>query len=134
MKRIYSALNDNGKLVLCDVFQGSPLAAHFDEIVAKYCVTGHEVKFLSDEFARTVCSLAGFNDVEIVDLSQKWRFQTESDLGEFMYKLHALTNLQGTEEEKVAETLEGCRRILGIEFTGGVYELNWPMKALLATK
>lgn len=136
MKRIYGSLKDNGKMVICDVFQGSSLAKHFDEIVARYCVTGHEVKFLSDSFARTLCHLAGFDKskVEIIDLPQKWKFRSENNLGEFIYKLHALTHLSEREEERIAKTLEGCYKILGIENRGGVYELNWPMKALIATK
>ena len=136
MKRIYGALRNGGSLVLCDVFQGSPLASHFDEIVARYCLTGHDVKFLSDGFAKTLCYLAGFSekDVTCVDLPQKWKFQSENDLGEFIYKLHALTKLPGTEEEKIGKTLESCRKILGIEYKNGCYELNWPMKAIIAIK
>ena len=136
MKEIHRVLLPSGRAVICDVFQGSPLAQHFDSQVARYCVTGHEVKFLSKDFARTLCYLAGFDDskIDIVDLPQKWSFDSEKDMGIFIYKLHAMTRLEGTDEEKIEQTLEGCRRILGIEKKSGKFLLNWPMKAIIATK
>ncbi len=136
MKQIYNALKPTGKVVICDVFQGSKLAEHFDSQVAKYCVTGHEVKFLSDAFAKSICTLAGFDEskVQITDLHQKWVYDSEYDLGRFIYNLHAMVNLPGSESEKIQQTLEGCKRILGVEKVNGKYELNWPMKALIATK
>lgn len=136
MKRIYSGLKTGGKLVICDVFQGSELAEHFDNIVAKYCITGHEVKFLSDDFAKTLCYIAGFKEdkVTIKTINQKWKFDSEKDLGKFIYKLHALTLLQGTEEQKITQTINSCKEILGVEYNNGKYELNWPMKALIAEK
>ncbi|MFH1175067.1 MAG: class I SAM-dependent methyltransferase [archaeon] len=136
MKRVYDSLKSGGTLVLCDVFQGSELARHFDETVARYCITGHEVKFLSNEFARTLCHLAGFADdkVELISLPQKWRFDSKKDLGEFIYKLHAMTLYDGHEEEKINRTIESCERLLGVSYKNGKYELNWPMQAIIATK
>jgi arsenite methyltransferase len=135
-QRIYQALKPKGKLVIGDVFHGSSLAKHFDKQVARYCLTGHEVKFMSDEFARTLCYLGGFLDenVEIMDLPQKFRFKTEYDIGAFIYKFHAMTKLPGTEAEKIQQVLEGCQEILGIEYRREMYELNWPMKAIIAIK
>jgi arsenite methyltransferase len=134
MKTIYQALKNGGKLVLCDVFQNSLLAKHFDTIVARYCVTGHEVKFLSEGFAKTLCDLAGFKETEIMDLPLIWRFQSEKDMGDFIYKLHALTNLPGVKEEKIAKTITSCYDILGVKKVENCYELNWPMKVLIAIK
>lgn len=130
MKIIYQSLRHGGKLVLCDVFQGSDLAKHFDSTVARYCETGHEVKFLSDEFAKTLCYLAGFDkkNAEIEDLPLQWRFDTEKDLGQFIYDLHAMTSLD------TMEIYEGCRDILGVEKRDGKICLNWPMEALIAKK
>jgi arsenite methyltransferase len=136
MKNIYNVLVPGGKAVICDVFQGSDLARHFDSVVARYCVTGHEVKFLSQEFAKSLCYLAGFDDdkVRIIEMPQKWRFNSEENLGKFIYNLHAMTELDGTEDEKIKQTIEGCRDILGVNYNGEKYELNWPMKALVAEK
>lgn len=136
MKRIYKALKSGGQAVIGDVFQGSSVAKHFDKQVARYCETGHEVKFLSEEFSRSICYLAGFQDekVKIVDLPQKWYFNTQHDIGKFIYKFHAMTKLPGTESQKIQQVLEGCKEVLTIEYRQGRYELNWPIKAFIATK
>jgi arsenite methyltransferase len=85
-QRIYKALKPKGKLVMGDVFQGSSLAKHFDKQVTRYCLTGHEVKFMSDEFARTLCYLGGFLDknVEIVDGVSKQNTRLEHSYTSFM--------------------------------------------------
>ncbi len=137
MKRIYGSLKSGGTAVICDVFQGSKLAEHFDSQVAQYCNTGHEVKFLSDAFAQTLCKLAGFKEhyVNIESLPQEWVFQSPLDLGRFIYKLHAMTFLPGDETKKYQATLEGCKKILGVTKNSlSQYVLNWPMKVLTATK
>ena len=136
IKQIYRALKKGGKAIICDVFQGSKLAQHFDTQVARYCITGHEVKFLSDEFARSLGYLAGFKEknIKIVNLPQKWVFDSKRDLGKFIYKLHAMTELPGNSEEQYEKTFDGCKEILGVTYRRGRYELNWPMKALILTK
>jgi ubiquinone/menaquinone biosynthesis C-methylase UbiE len=137
MQNIYKALKPGGKAVICDVFQGTSLAKHFDIQVARYCETGHEVKFLSEEFARSICYLAGFKNekVEILDLPLKWYFESEKDVGIFIYKFLAMTKLSAeTEQQKIEQSLEGCKNILGIEWRHGVCELNWHCKALVAEK
>lgn len=136
-KRMYAALKKRGRLVICDVFQGSVLADHFDEQVARYSCTGHNVKFLSEKIARSLCYLAGFKDanVTIEDLLLKWHFQTERDIGRFIYLLHGMSKVpKKPEEEKYQFVLEGCKRILGVTRNEDSYALNWPMKVLKATK
>lgn len=137
MKKSYQALKENGKLILCDVWRGSDLAEHFDGPVAQYCCTGHDVKFLSDTYAKTICKKAGFDPskVSIQDLDQKWVFEKEEDIGRFIYNLHAMTLIQkDTDEEKYQLAARGCKEILGIEKTENGYELNWPLKSLVAYK
>lgn len=136
IKKIYNALKPDGLVVICDVFQGSSLANYFDLQVNQYCETGHEVKFFSEEFAKSLCYVTGFEPqkVDVVDLPQKWCFYSENDIGKFIYKFLAMTKFPGTEQEKIRKTLDGCREILGIEYNQGMYELNWPLKALVAKK
>lgn len=136
LKRIYQTLKPGGRLVLFDGFQGTSLVKYFDMHVAKYCVTGHEAKFMSEEFARTLCYLAGFQDekVEIIDVKTKWHFKTEKDIALFLYNFHAMTNLPGTEEERIQKIIEDCKKSIGIESNQRMYQLNWPMRAILATK
>ncbi len=136
IKRIYHSLKRGGTAVICDVFQGSKLAKHFDIQVARYCITGHEVKFLSEDFAKTLCLIAGFKEsnIKIVSLPQKWIFDTEKDVGKFIYKIHAMTLLPGNNEEKINKTFRSCKEILDISNKNGKYYLNWPMKALILRK
>jgi arsenite methyltransferase len=136
MRRIYNSLRAGGIAVICDVFQGSSLAKHFDIQVARYCITGHEVKFLSEEFATTACLLAGFKkkNIKIINLDQKWVFESMDELGHFIYNLHAMTLLPGKLSEKIGQTSRGCKEILGVCKKGARYYLNWPMKALVIKK
>lgn len=134
MQSISNSLRDGGKLILCDVFAGSPLARHFDTVVSRYCDTGHEVKFLSDEFAETLCYLSGLQLVELVDLNQRWKFDSKQDLGKFVYHLHALTKLPRSEQQRLNTVIEGCEKILGIHDTEEGCVLYWSMKALIAEK
>ena len=137
MKRMYRSLKVGGKAVICDVFQGSVLADHFDEQVARYCNTGHNVKFMSDRMAKSLAYRAGFKEenVDIVELPQKWYFDSEEDVGRFIYGLHAMTGIKGiTESEKIEAVYGGCARILGVTMENSKYALNWPMKALVVKK
>ncbi|HEY6729264.1 MAG TPA: methyltransferase domain-containing protein [Polyangiaceae bacterium] len=135
-KRVYQVLRPGGRLVLFDVFQGTPLARHFDDCVARYCVTGHEVKFMSEEFARALCFLAGFPDanVEIVDVPHRLCFATEWDMGKFVYKMHAMTLFPGTLEERIQATVNGVKRHLTVERDGDGYVLHFDQKGIIARK
>lgn len=136
-KRMHKILRKQGEMIICDVFQGSPLADHFDEQVAKYSCTGHNVKFLSDKMAHSLCYLAGFEDLNVTveNLPLWWHFKTERDLGRFIYLLHGMSNIpRESKEEKYHFVLEGCKRILGVREENGGYALNWPMKVLKAIK
>jgi len=136
MKNVFEALKPGGVAVICDVFSGSKLTRHFDIQVAKYCITGHDVEFMTDKSARKLCSESGFNSKNIIikNLPQKWIFNSEYDLGDFIYKLHAMTKIPGKEEDKIKEVIRGCKEILGVKKVEKHYELNWPMKVLIAKK
>jgi arsenite methyltransferase len=127
-KNFYNLLKSGGRLVVADVFTGSNLAKHFDLEVAKYCLTGHEVSFLSKEYADSICFLSGFETPNFYDTVLQWKFGTKEELGKFLYNLHAM----------VKTTLEECYKkaeeILGIEYKNGHYCLNWPLTVLVTYK
>jgi len=133
---IYRTLKPGGKMVIFDIFQNTAVSRHFDTCVARYCINGHEVKFLSEEFATTISLLAGFEEskIEFVDLPHRFTFASEWDLGKFFYKLHALTRLRGTEEERIYATLESVKMHLPIEKEGNQYVLHFDQKGLIAEK
>lgn len=127
-ENFYTALKPGGRLVIGDVFTGSDLAKHFDDKVAKYCVTGHEVSFLSKEYAESLCFLSDFQVPSLVDFNSEWEFDSRESLGVFLYKLHAMTKITP------AECLKGAEEILGAEQREGKVYLNWPMTFLITKK
>lgn len=127
-ENFHRMLKPGGRLIVGDVFVGSDLAKHFDDKVAKYCETGHEVSFLSREYAETLCCLNGFEESEFLDFNASWKFKNKQDIGDFLYKLHAMT------KTSPKECLEGAEEILGIEEREGLSHLNWPMTMLKTTK
>lgn len=136
ISRIFRTLKPGGRMVIFDIFQGTTVSRHFDSCVARYCETGHEVKFLSEEFATTLCVLAGFDEskVQLVDLPHRFTFDTEWDLGKFFYKLHALTRLPGSEEERIYATLESLKQHLPIVREGDQFVLHFDQRGLIAEK
>jgi len=121
-------LKRSGRLVIADVWHGSKLAKHFDDKVAKFCITGHEVAFWTDEFAESLCYMSGFDKPKIHDLNIQWKFETKEEIGIFLYKIHAMT------KTTPQECLKGAEDILGIENKQGAYYLNWPMKLLISKR
>eukprot|EP01084_Bolivina_argentea_P148208 259153_1 len=137
MKSLYKALVNDGKMVLCDVFRDTSLSEHFDGPVAYYCCTGHDVSFLGETYARTIVKKAGFKHFELIELPLQWHFDNILDIGQFIYNLHAMTNIDDefkNDQEKYFKVLEGCQQILGIVQDNTGFHLNWPMKAIIAEK
>ena len=126
-ENISRILKKKGRLAIADVFVCSKLAKHFDDRVAKYCVTGHEVSFLSKEYVNTLCYLNGFKKPKFYDLDTKWKFKSKKDIGVFLYKLHAMV------KSNPKECLKGAEEILGVRKKGKFYYLNWPI-TLFTTK
>lgn len=116
------------RLIIADVFQGQRTAHFFDDFVAKTCVTGHEVAYLSSEFARTLCSATGWKSPTITERTMLWRFDSREEMAKFLITLFAAR--EGT-------TLDDCLRSVEThlevtELAGAVY-LHWPM-TLLSTE
>lgn len=124
----FHCLKSGGRVVIGDVFSGSTLAKHFDDRVAKYCATGHEVSFWSREYAESLCFLTGFEKPIFYDFDATWVFNTKEDIGVFLYKLHAMTK---TSPE---ECLLGAEEILGITQENGLFCLSWPMTMIVIGK
>jgi len=121
-------LKKNGRLVIADIFHGSKLAKHFDTQVAKYCITGHEVAFWTDEFAESLCFLTSFEKPKISTLNIHWKFKSKEDIGIFLYKIHAMT------KTTPKECLRGAEEILGVTKKDNAYYLNWPLKIIVTKK
>jgi ubiquinone/menaquinone biosynthesis C-methylase UbiE len=137
IERIHRSLKPGGRMVILDIFQGTPVAKHFDSCVARYCETGHEVQFLSEEFAKTICLLAGFDEakIEIIDVvPHRFTFDSLWDLGRFIWKVHALTRMPGTEEQRIAKVVESVQEHLPVVKEGDQYVLHFDQRGVIATK
>jgi cyclopropane fatty-acyl-phospholipid synthase-like methyltransferase len=126
--RFSDCLCKGGLLVIADVFQGSNLAQHFDSEVSRFCLTGHDVEFLTHEQARYLCTRYGFSMPELEDVNLKWHFASRQDIGDFLYLLHAMT------KSNRDACLTAAERILGVEKMGAGFALNWPMTVMKAHK
>jgi arsenite methyltransferase len=127
-QNFFRILKPAGRIVIADVFHDSKLAKHFDLQVVKYCATGHEVAFWTNEFAESLCYVVGLQKPRIDDLDLHWKFETREEIGTFLYKIHAMINTTP------AECLKGAEEILGISEKDGLYCLNWPMKMIITEK
>lgn len=125
---LHSLLKPGGRVVISDVYAGSSLAKHFDLIVAKYCATGHEVAFLTEEFADSLCFLSSFEKPTFYEADIKLNFEKKEDIGTYIYKIHAM--IKSTPEE----CLKNAEALLGIEYKNGFYRLNWPHVVLSTRK
>ena len=117
-----------GRLILLDVLSWSTLAKHFDDKVAKSCITWHEVAFLSKEYFESLCFTSGFYNIEITDLDVQWVFKEKNDIWKFLYKLHAMT------KTSIEECLLWAEEILWIEKKDSMYYLNRPLTVFTAKR
>ncbi len=125
---IYSLLKPGGRLIISDVYAGSDLAKHFDLHVAKYCATGHEVAFLTREFADSLCYISGFEKPFFYDVNIPLNFSKREDIGYFIYKIHAM--IRSTPDK----CLKNVADFLDIEYREGLYSLIWPHVVLCTRK
>lgn len=127
LKECHRVLKNRGKLLLCDVKEGSTVARHFDDRVARYCKTGHHRSWINPEYFASLCYTAGFSIERTATENAEWIFDAENDIGIFLKYLHGMTCT-------TAEALEGAYAHLAIKFVDGKYRLEWPLFCGLAVK
>ncbi|WP_232054539.1 class I SAM-dependent methyltransferase [Thiomonas sp. Bio17B3] len=118
-----------GRLVITDIFAGTTLARYFDSFIARSCVTGHEVSFLSQDFATTICGLTGWSCPAFYDNTARWRFADSQHLGKFLRLLFS-----AKPEYSDEDCLEGVQDFLTVQDGGGSCTLLWPMTTLVAQR
>lgn len=113
-------LKVNGRLLVCDVAEGSSLAKHFDAFVTRYCKTGHHRSWINPAYFSSLCYRAGFAEPKVKREVIDWTFDRESDIGMFFKFLHGL-------ECSSEKTLEHVKNHFEIENHDGKYHLKWPL-------
>lgn len=67
-REAYRVLKDDGRIVLHDFEEDSPVAGWFGEVVDKYSITGHQFPHFTIEEIHTCLQEAGFSDIEVTYL------------------------------------------------------------------
>ncbi|MGL6314512.1 class I SAM-dependent methyltransferase [Vibrio sp. WXL103] len=127
MSKLRAQSEDDARCVIFDIFTGSSTAKFFDQFVAQTCTTGHEVSFLSKEFATSLCLNTGWQAPEFIDIPLRWKFNRKSDIGVFISQL--LSTKPGV---TIEDTTGIAEAILGIEYIDGSFYLNWPMTLMIS--
>ncbi|TCT16648.1 hypothetical protein EDC51_104201 [Bibersteinia trehalosi] len=113
-------------MYIFDIFTHNNTAKFFDAFISKVCITGHEVAFLTKEFADSLCHLTGWGVPKFHDISLRWVFHHEKEMIEFLYLLLGID--ESTSEQ---ETLNAVKKYLGITYYGNKIYLNWDMTLMI---
>ncbi|GGF05475.1 class I SAM-dependent methyltransferase [Stappia taiwanensis] len=127
--RFADLVRPGGRLVIADVFAGTPLARYFDSFIARSCTTGHEVAFLSQEFAESLCVLSGWETPEFHDVITPWEFARREDIGRFLQLLFS-----AKPGYTAGDCLEAADRHLSVSETASGWALLWPMTVMTAQR
>lgn len=127
-RRMAQLLRPGGRLVIADVFAGTPLARYFDGFIARSCVTGHEVSYLSQEFAASLCALTGWNEPEFHEVVTPWEFRERADIGRFLQLLFSAKDCYSAKD-----CLDAADHYLSVAPTSSGWALMWPMTVMVAT-
>jgi SAM-dependent methyltransferase len=128
-KAVAAHMQPGGRFVIADIFAGTRLAAYFDDFIARSCCTGHEVAFLSREFATSLCALTGWEEPRFTDVTTRWRFRTKADLGHFLWLLFSATEAFSDDD-----CLMAAERHLDVVADGKGIALLWPMTVMETTR
>jgi SAM-dependent methyltransferase len=129
MRNLAQSAHARSEVYIFDIFSGSSVAKFFDGYVAHACTTGHEVSFLSKEYAESMCITTGWECPEFVDIPLQWEFDSRADVGLFLSMLLSIK-----ESYSCANTLDAAQKYLGIESSKGKYFLNWPMTLMMTQR
>lgn len=119
-RNVARLLRGGGRFVVADVCAETPLARHFDEVVAQKCLTGHTAQWLSEERVREL--IAGLPlTVERMGVEHIFmKFTSEMEMYLFFKGLHAY-------DLPMDEVIEDLNGVLGRSDRQGEVWLNWPL-------
>jgi len=113
-------LRPGGRFIGVDVGAGTPLSAHFDLFVDKFCITGHKAQWLEEERLRSLLEGVPLDLIEISIKPLSMIFQSEVEMYLFFKGLHAL-------DLKEADIINELKKRLGFYKDGDAIHLNWPL-------
>lgn len=128
-RRFNEVARPGGRLVIADIFAGTPLARYFDAFIARSCSTGHEVAFLSREFAESLCELTGWAPPVFHEVVTPWEFARKEEIGHFLHLLFSAKPGYSPQD-----CLEAADHFLSVTETGSGWALMWPMTVMTSTR
>jgi SAM-dependent methyltransferase len=91
LSEAYRVLKPAGELAVCDVVEGSRLAAWLNEFVMTHCPSGHFGNFPASGSMNQICTNLGFQDVVEEERNVPWVFKSRQDVLVFFQGLFGLT-------------------------------------------
>lgn len=125
--RFAQVARPGARLVIADIFAGTPLARYFDAFIARSCSTGHEVAFLSHDFAESLCMLTGWGQPVFHEVITPWEFARREDIGRFLQLLFS-----AKPDYTAEDCFEAADRYLCVSETTSGWALMWPMTVMSA--
>ncbi len=119
-KNVTQLLKPKGRFVAADVCADSKLSAHFDRVVSKKCITGHEANWLS---RKKIIELAAFNDLEpalCTQIEPQWVFRNIRHACLFFKALHAY-------DIPIEEIEADLRTELDVTEHADYLTISWPL-------
>lgn len=118
-----------GRLAIADIFAGTALARYFDSFIARSCSTGHEVAFLSHEFAESLCALTGWGEPVFHEVITPWEFKKREDIGRFLQLLFS-----AKPDYSAQDCFDAADKHLSVSETASGWALMWPMTVMTSVR
>ncbi|MFA6422123.1 MAG: class I SAM-dependent methyltransferase [Candidatus Buchananbacteria bacterium] len=120
-ENVAKMLRPGGRFCAADVADDTILAEHFDKVVSKKCLTGHNRgAWLSEKRLHELCDGLPLEIIKAEIKPLTWDFESEAEMVLFFKGLHAY-------DLPDQEIVKDLRNTLGCKYENGVYKLNWPM-------
>jgi len=122
----YRALKPGGKLVICDVIEGSDIAKWLNEYVNDNNPAGHKGNFLNNGEMTRLFRAAGFKQLEESICSVPWLFKSKNDIAHFFKGLFGLRPAESEilraidEYLRIIKTQDGHKVDWNLIFTVGI--------------
>ena len=114
-------LKSGGRFVAGDVGDNTCLSKHFDDVVARKCLTSHTARWLSKErLEELIADLPTLKLLKAEMKTQHWVFSSKREMAIFFKGLHAYPM---SEDEIIHDLYDA----LGYVEKDGKVILNWPM-------